>query len=490
MAKVHTHYDNLRVTRDAPLEVIKAAYRALAQKHHPDVSASPDSLRVMKIINEAWEVLSDPLKRAEHDAWIAHEEGGEQANPTPGSHRSQSESGTSDSDSRPTEQGGRHSNRPGGAEVAPREIGRSRIGNRTLAFVAIGFVLFVAVVWRSQPGSTSTPAAASLADGPSVTAAADMALVPPAVAERPSIADQLKARQSASSLVMPDGAKPPRPTFASEEDRLAYLQWLGVASQQLRDAKPEHQTRIEFLETVWYESRRAGLQPTLVLGLIEVASGFRKYAIAPTGARGYMQVGTRIAVALGAEGESRLFHLQTNIRIGSVALRMYLQRANGDVRGALVHYYLGAMDGSPTNRGAEAFASAVLAARMKWNVVAPVPTRLVPERESPIVNGVAKADAARRPSETLLGPDSKAPPDREQQSATGYMPNEPRLANAGLSSFTVDNGRGSGDAVARLYLNGTKPAVRSMFVKRGDTFTAASLSPGSYVFRYRYMGSE
>lgn len=72
--KLHTHYDNLKVTRNAPLEVIKAAYRAMAQKYHPDVNTSPGAERVMKIINEAWDVLSDPVARKKHDQWIEIEE--------------------------------------------------------------------------------------------------------------------------------------------------------------------------------------------------------------------------------------------------------------------------------------------------------------------------------------------------------------------------------------------------------------------------------
>jgi len=70
MAKFHTHYDNLKVARDAPPEVIKAAYRALAQRYHPDVNPSSDAARVMKLINEAWQVLSDPAARRRHDEWI------------------------------------------------------------------------------------------------------------------------------------------------------------------------------------------------------------------------------------------------------------------------------------------------------------------------------------------------------------------------------------------------------------------------------------
>jgi soluble lytic murein transglycosylase-like protein len=85
-------------------------------------------------------------------------------------------------------------------------------------------------------------------------------------------------------------AAPPRPRFERIEDRLVYLRWLGEMSERLKRRKKEAQTRIEFLETVWYESKRAGLETSLVLGLIQVESGFRKYAISSAGARGYMQV--------------------------------------------------------------------------------------------------------------------------------------------------------------------------------------------------------
>lgn len=75
MAKVHTHYDNLKVSRNAPPEVIKAAYRVLSQKYHPDKHPDrADAQRVMAIINQAYEVLSDPAKRKEHDEWILSRE--------------------------------------------------------------------------------------------------------------------------------------------------------------------------------------------------------------------------------------------------------------------------------------------------------------------------------------------------------------------------------------------------------------------------------
>lgn len=71
---MRTHYDNLKVARNAPKEVITAAYRALSKKYHPDLNSDPDATRVMSIINVAYEVLSDPSKRVEYDALIRQEE--------------------------------------------------------------------------------------------------------------------------------------------------------------------------------------------------------------------------------------------------------------------------------------------------------------------------------------------------------------------------------------------------------------------------------
>ena len=116
--------------------------------------------------------------------------------------------------------------------------------------------------------------------------------------------------------------------------------------------------RREFLQTVWYESQRAGLDPSLVLGLIQVESGFRKFAISSAGARGFMQVmpfWTRVL----AEGDaSVLFQAQTNLRFGCVILRHYLNVENGDLTLALGRY-----NGS---RGQMQYPNAVLAAQKGW----------------------------------------------------------------------------------------------------------------------------
>jgi len=75
MIKIHTHYDNLKVARTAPFEVIRSAYKALSQKYHPDKNpGNPDAIRIMSIINQSYEILSDPDKRRQHDIWIEQQE--------------------------------------------------------------------------------------------------------------------------------------------------------------------------------------------------------------------------------------------------------------------------------------------------------------------------------------------------------------------------------------------------------------------------------
>jgi soluble lytic murein transglycosylase-like protein len=152
---------------------------------------------------------------------------------------------------------------------------------------------------------------------------------------------------------------PPRPEFDTTEARLIYLRWLGEMSQRLRRRKPEHVTRVEFLETLWYESKRSGLEPALVLGLVQVESGFRKYAISSVGARGYMQVMPFWTRLIGDGDPGRLFHMQTNLRFGCVILRHYLDRERGDMFMALGRY-----NGS---RGRAEYPNAVFGARKGWD---------------------------------------------------------------------------------------------------------------------------
>jgi soluble lytic murein transglycosylase-like protein len=170
------------------------------------------------------------------------------------------------------------------------------------------------------------------------------------------LADAVRSALSAAIAA----AAPPKPAFADIENRLAYLRWQGAVSERLKRYQSERHTRIEFLDTVWYESRRAGLESDLVLGLIQVESAFRKYAVSVVGARGYMQIMPFWARLIGDGDPARLFHMQTNLRFGCVILRHYLERERGDLFLALGRY-----NGS---RGRSEYPNAVFAARTRWRV--------------------------------------------------------------------------------------------------------------------------
>ena len=154
---------------------------------------------------------------------------------------------------------------------------------------------------------------------------------------------------------------PPVPDFTDIDQRLKYLRWLGAMSQRLQRRKTEWVERKEFLQSVWYESKRAGLDPSLVMGLIQVESGFRKFAVSPVGARGYMQVMPFWTRLIGNGDPSSLFHMQTNLRFGCVILRHYLDRERGDL-----FMTLGRYNGS---RGQSPYPNAVFANQRNWKFV-------------------------------------------------------------------------------------------------------------------------
>jgi soluble lytic murein transglycosylase-like protein len=154
---------------------------------------------------------------------------------------------------------------------------------------------------------------------------------------------------------------PPIPEFPDTASRLNYLRWLTEMNDPLRRYKAELQSRTEFLQTVWYESHRAGLSERLVLGLIQVESAFRKFAISPVGARGYMQIMPFWSRLIGDGDVGKLFHMQTNLRFGCVILRHYLDRESGNLFMALGRY-----NGS---RGRSEYPDAVFAAARRWGYV-------------------------------------------------------------------------------------------------------------------------
>jgi len=126
----------------------------------------------------------------------------------------------------------------------------------------------------------------------------------------------------------------PRLAFNSEAEAKA---WLDDMARRLGDRIPNAKARNDFLKTVHYEATRAGLDPQLVLGLIQVESRFRKYAVSKASARGYMQVMPFWVKEIGSK-DHNLFHLKTNLRYGCTILRYYLTMENGDLYRALGRY--------------------------------------------------------------------------------------------------------------------------------------------------------
>jgi len=180
------------------------------------------------------------------------------------------------------------------------------------------------------------------------------------------LADSVRSALSVAVAGLP----PPEPYLPTAADKQAYEQWMQnnlqrmpLRIRQMHGAaglpelgSPELQRL--FLQTVWYESRRAALEPSLVLGLIEVESGFRKFAVSSAGAMGVMQVMPFWPRMLGQGEPQVLFQWQANMRFGCVILRHYLKLESGNL-----HMALGRYNGS---RGQSAYPAAVMAAQQRW----------------------------------------------------------------------------------------------------------------------------
>jgi soluble lytic murein transglycosylase-like protein len=139
-------------------------------------------------------------------------------------------------------------------------------------------------------------------------------------------------RQRLSHMV--SDRAPAKLYFASAQEG---QRWIDEMDKRLAPRIPDRQQRLELLRTVHYEALRARLDPQLVLGLIEVESGFRKYAVSRAGARGYMQVMPFWVSLIGQPGHN-LFHLRTNLAYGCAILRHYLDMERGDYFRALGRY--------------------------------------------------------------------------------------------------------------------------------------------------------
>lgn len=135
-------------------------------------------------------------------------------------------------------------------------------------------------------------------------------------------------QKSVSDLAVPDKV------FANEVDGQA---WLADMSRRLKKRIPDDTYREDFLTTLYYEAKRAGLDPQMVLGLIQVESAFKKYAVSRVGARGYMQIMPFWVKAIGNKDDN-LFDMRLNLRYGCTILRHYLDIEKGSYFRALGRY--------------------------------------------------------------------------------------------------------------------------------------------------------
>ncbi len=151
------------------------------------------------------------------------------------------------------------------------------------------------------------------------------------------------------------------------DDPAVGRRWLFAMSARLAPRIRDTQARVDLLKMIHYEATRAGLDPQMVLGLIEVESAFHRYAISRVGARGLMQVMPFWVDLIGAPG-TNLFNVRTNLRFGCVIMRHYLDIEKGNLANALARY-----NGS---LGRSEYPTTVMAAARHWQSPVDDRTRL------------------------------------------------------------------------------------------------------------------
>jgi len=121
------------------------------------------------------------------------------------------------------------------------------------------------------------------------------------------------------------------------EDRFDAQVWLLDMSRRMEKFIKEPKSRIELLKLIHYEARRVGIEPELVLAVIEVESRFDEFAISVSGARGLMQVMPFWLNEIGISDQN-LFKIRTNLRMGCTILRYYMDMEPHDLGRALARY--------------------------------------------------------------------------------------------------------------------------------------------------------
>ena len=248
--------------------------------------------------------------------------------------------------------------------------------------------------------------------------------------------------------------------------------WLKEAEAIIVDVGVDAQSQAKAAD-IAYEATRAGLNSELVIALVEVLSKFDEYSTAANGI-GLMSIPENVHERLGRK-ENTLLMGKYNLRLGCSLLRASLDQQKGNTHEAIENFL--------TEIGSNASIGLV------WRIYQLRKQALGNFNPINFANpvSVSKFDLAGVSSEPSK---NRMVKDPEKQNTTGYLKDAPQLAQSGLSTFKVSNKHGSSDAVIRIYLNGAKPAVRSMYIKRGEIFTAETLPAGNYTLRYRFIGSQ
>lgn len=161
------------------------------------------------------------------------------------------------------------------------------------------------------------------------------------------------------------GAGLPVYEFRTTEDRLDYLRWADRAAKKLPSALDDS-TKSALLQTLFYESRRAGLDCSLVLAIAEITSGFQLQNVTASGAYGLMGVQPKWAARIGDGNKDRLFELQLNLRMGNVLMRHYIDLNKGQLDAALRQYMADSLSLQTGDRRVEAAVKAINQAGARW----------------------------------------------------------------------------------------------------------------------------
>lgn len=121
------------------------------------------------------------------------------------------------------------------------------------------------------------------------------------------------------------------------EDRFEAEVWLTDMAGRLAPKVPDPAERLEILTTVHREASRVGLPPEMILAVIDVESGFQRYAVSRANAQGLMQIMRFWLAELDMPGYA-LLDVQENVRMGCTILRHYYDLEKGNWTRALARY--------------------------------------------------------------------------------------------------------------------------------------------------------